>query len=433
MLRPRCGPILALLVALLLSGCWGAERIESTSYVLAVGIDQAANHQLAVTVQLALPQHLGGGGGGGGMGGGGTVSTTGPGALVQTVDAPSLAAALRDLAAISSRVLDIGHARILLVSQSVAASGLAPVLDQFLRQPDFRRSEYMAVTADPPSQILQVQPVQELNPEAYLEFLLTHSTRYGAGLCVSVRQFAVDMADPDSQPVLPLLRLYQGRPPNLPTPPESLGQGGGSGGGSGSGGGGGGGGGSGGGQKVPQFVQVDGAVVFRGDRLVGTMTTQQAALWAMLENRVQQLSLAVPDPLAAGYVVELALTEVDSKSSATITGTAVAVTTKLSLEGLITNVQSGVDYSRSANLQVLQRAAEAELTTDYAQLIEQSQHNWRADVFRFGLAVRRRTWTWNQWQSIDWVDRYPDAAIRVDVRLRLPWSGLEGAPVAPHH
>lgn len=100
--------LLALLIPLLLSGCWERKELNEIAFVLGMGLDKSESGY-KVTMQVVIPssissQTAGGAGGGGGV----------P-VVVSSFTVPTIYEADRQYTLISSRTSYKGHIRVLVI------------------------------------------------------------------------------------------------------------------------------------------------------------------------------------------------------------------------------------------------------------------------------------------------------------------------------
>ncbi|MDB5053682.1 MAG: germination protein Ger(x)C [Bacilli bacterium] len=182
----------------LLTGCWDRLEIETRAVILAIGIDEAkpehemersnATHlnkksfteptagSVRITVQIAVPGRipLGPGGGGGGQ----TESAKRP-VWVLSSAGETIDEALMNLQQQLADRLFFGHLRVIVVSESVARKGIVNLNDYFRRQPEVRRTAWMAVSKGEAREFMTATPELERVPTLYLLATMDQAVKMG--------------------------------------------------------------------------------------------------------------------------------------------------------------------------------------------------------------------------------------------------------------
>lgn len=102
----------AVLMTLVLSGCWSRKELNELAVSIGLGIDQTENGYL-VTTQIVAPRQAASGAGG----------ANGPPALVMATEESTVIEALRKLTTKLPRKIYLSHLSILLIDESIAREG----------------------------------------------------------------------------------------------------------------------------------------------------------------------------------------------------------------------------------------------------------------------------------------------------------------------
>lgn len=431
-----------------LAGCYDAKEVDDLAYVLAIGLDKGQTNKLKVTMQLAVPNALGGGGGGK------------PYSVI-TVEAPALTSSLNMANNFLSRRLDLSHAEVAVFSEELAKSG---TIDEYLRgmirSREFRPNISVVVCKGSAEEYLRgIKPTLDLDPAKYYE--LTFSAYRYTGLTVrsQIIEFYADMESPGIQPVAVLAGVNKYKPPKG-------GQSGGSGkddqsGGSGdsakddqSGG-------SakesqaGGPQKeakpaestnkskgrpqpfegdyeagsIPRTGdvkgEIEGLAVFDGNRMVGEMDGEAATDYLLVNGEFHTASKTFADPQVKDAFVVL---DVSQKRKPVrrvrIVGGKPQISVQVALDADILTIQSGYNYEDPEKLPILERAAETQLQDEIVRFLGRTAGEFHSDICGFGDNAKGLFLTWRDWEGYHWLQQYRDATFDVNVRVRIRRPGL---------
>ncbi|CAG7627702.1 Spore germination protein B3 [Paenibacillus solanacearum] len=148
---PRFRCFLALMAVVLLTGC-GFKDLDKRFFVLGVGIDRTGSEStpFKVTLKLGIPS-----------------SKIEPGNSKYQIisqESNTIAEAVRLLKSKIDKELDFGHAKIVLIGESLARSGVREPLDWFFRRRDIQSIAYFAVSAPSAESVLALSPKSERLP-----------------------------------------------------------------------------------------------------------------------------------------------------------------------------------------------------------------------------------------------------------------------------
>jgi spore germination protein KC len=116
---------------LLLTGCWNYKEIESFYIVAGAAIDRSADNGYHVTFDVVDT----------------TSGTKGPTFRSRFIESEGMTIfdAIRNAVQISDRKLYLGNIKVILISRQIASQGIAPVLDQMMRNEESRLTVGVAV------------------------------------------------------------------------------------------------------------------------------------------------------------------------------------------------------------------------------------------------------------------------------------------------
>ncbi len=135
-----------------------------------------------------------------------------------------------------------------------------------------------------------------------------------------------------------------------------------------------------------------GTAVFRGDRLVGTITVDETAALLALRGEMGKVYNSLPDPLAPGHLLTLRIHQENIPQVRTaFVGGRPVVTVHMQVEGEILGAPAEADYTAPANkVKLEQDVAQRMQDEQFAPLIAKVYRQWGADPVGFGLLFRPR-------------------------------------------
>lgn len=390
-----------LITALLTPGCFGQNEIEDVGFVLAIGVDLAEDGQLDVTLQMAVPA---------------ITKDENVSVLVVTQRAPSIASAMEKLAVTTNKVPSLSQARLIIFGQTIAQRGIGPSVDYLTRNHDARLLIWVMVTPGKARDILSAKARTE-----------TISANMISGLQHEARQTAL-------APQTSLLELLDhigtfARDPlvaavTLAAPPEGGGASSGESGGEG-----------GGANQGVNPVRLEGAAVFRGDRLVGWLSASEARGFLWLEGEADRTLLDYRDDQtgATGTVRVFINTAKWSVVPDTVNPGRTRFSVAIRADGQINELTGGVASEQSGNFSNLEKTLAALIKAEAVAALTKQQSEFRADFIGLGEYLRSRVSS-RTWRGLDklWADQYmPQTTVDVSVSFRLRRPGSTRAELVP--
>lgn len=154
--------MLLVLVSLLLGGCWDREEPDDVIHVLALGFDILDDGNYRVLAQFSNPIAAAGSGGSSASGSPGSDSQKPY--WVYSMDGRTPFEAIRNLSPVSTRMVDLSHVGVVLLSERLARAGVTPVLQMIYREPELRLSARWAVVDGSVEDVLKAQFPAESAP-----------------------------------------------------------------------------------------------------------------------------------------------------------------------------------------------------------------------------------------------------------------------------
>jgi spore germination protein KC len=172
-------------------------------------------------------------------------------------------------------------------------------------------------------------------------------------------------------------------------------------------------------------MEMLGAAVFKGERMVGVLTGDDMRLALMVQDRFLHGLFTMPDPADPNLFLSLDLRRGRGVNmDVDLSGQRPRVTGLITLEAELLAIQSHIDPDRQV---VVEQSVADNLRTGIARVIAQSQQ-WQADVGALGRRVVTRFLTVEQWDAYDWPRRYPQAEVNLEVLVRLRRFGIQLSP-----
>lgn len=396
-----------LLVALLAGGCWDRTEVNDLALVTAMAIDVGDELPYRLSLQIILPQQVGGRGPGGGTGGGPGQEQS---VAIFSREGRSLSEAANSLQRELSRRIRYGHTSFIVLGEEVARRGIADVIGFLAIHRDVRLRTQVYVTEGEGLEILKAQPLLESTPGAVVEEMGTMQDLPQA----SIASLADELSRDGIEPVITRLST-------TPALSPSGAQGGG-----GGGGGQGGGGGSGQGGTRTE-LRLTGAGLFKRDRLVGFVGPDEAMAIAWVRNRTRETLFTVFPP--EGGLVTLVGQVVRSRLEVVPGSQGPQARLELSVVGEFLENSARLDLTDPVVVDRLERLFEETVAFEVTQAIQNVQRRG-TDVLGFGFALfKKDPQAWQDRWAREWDETFPTVPVQVKATVDARRIGLIPGPV----
>ncbi|SFS99022.1 Ger(x)C family spore germination protein [Paenibacillus sp. BC26] len=353
---------LIVLITVLLGGC-GFKDIDKRFFVLAMGIDSADEGKkgFKITLRLAIPS-----------------PKVEPGAAqtqVETIQASTIAEALRLLKSHVDKELDFGHCKLYLLGEGLVKSDYTPTLRWISRRRDVSNIAYMAIGKPDAKTILNVNPPAERFPGNTI-FLLYGKDGTQSSYIVSVYMFdfmrRVDERGMD--PIMPIMRQEKN------------------------------------GYVVSKLGLLD------KSKLVLTLNPRETEMYNQIRNRYKKSTVTAT---IKGDTLVISVESINSNYRIVKERDGYVLKMKLKIGGIFEEAPGGI-YDQ--DWKELEKAFDTQVADEAKRLLEKVQ---KAGVDPFGFGLRYRAThagtpkTWKEWESI-----YPTLKFEVKADVIIEGSGL---------
>lgn len=420
--------VLLYLMMLAAGGCY--DRIELNELAIAdiMAIDLTEDGLLRVSLQFLVPSEL--------VNPGDVGAGSGVRDPFYVIDAvgETVPEALSLLQAKVPRRLFTSHVRVIVLGEELARAGIGPVFDSLTRMRELRVAADVVVTEGEGVVLLQASPRLGRLPVGALANMLNQ----GIVPRRTIRQVAIALASDGIDPFIPAVGLA----PRIETEREA-------------------------GVRAEEF-EIIGVGVFRGDRLVGFATLEQARGLAWLVDEAPFAVATIPWPPEGGPASpqaqrpdvspEEALIRRDAppgsgpaglgggikepnQISPQVLRTRVQLRSEVkdgqviihvdarAIDDIVTN-QAGLLLTDPSVIPELEKALATSVEERMRAMLRLAQEELEADVMGFGALVRREHP--KEWRELrrDWHAHFRQVQVNIKVAVEVRLTGLTGNPAS---
>jgi spore germination protein KC len=390
--RTKIG-LIALLMVVMLTGCWSRRELETLDFITAVGLDHAAEEgKIQVTVQMAKPFAITG-----------SVqsSVQEKPFHVMTATGYTVFEAVRNLNSISPRRPFWAHARFIVFGEDMARDGLQEALDFFDRDGEPRRTSYILMAQGvKASDLLQAEFSQEPMPSEGISELL-QGTRLAQSTvaAMTVNEFLQALEGEGIDPITVRVELIP-LEEDFAIGGDVLRD------------------------EVKAKTRMTGSAIFKDDRLVAWMNRPQTRGYLWVTGQVRSGIININEPETADAYVSLEIVGSRGSFKPQLTKDGIKILVQVEVHVNIGEMQQYIDIRKDPGLWVsIERRLTQVVKNEIMAAVTKAQL-FGADIFGFGAEINRRHP--KEWRRLreNWEEEFKRLTVEVEVKARIKRVGL---------
>lgn len=382
--------ILCLLLTLVLSGCWNRRELDEISVVQAMGIDTLENGQISLTYQILKPSGVKGSSSKGGEKGGGGESV-----WVVTVTGETVFDAIRNATTQVDRRSYFGHNKVIVIGEEAAKSGISPLLDLAVRDPELRELVYVFIAKGTARDIIEAKHPQEKIPAKGIENLAKATMASSKVPKVFLLDVLKNLVSKTNDPFIPGIELAE------------RGEDG----------------------TVEKIVELHNTAIFKDDKLVGWFNSEETRglLWILGE--VKSGIIVVTSPGDETMKVALEIIRTSTKVTPEINDEGkLTVSVEVKEEGNLAEQMSQIVLTKPDAFKQLEEKKAAVIEEEILAALSKAQE-WDVDIFGFGEKYHRKFPA--EWTELEenWDEEFPNIKVDIEIDAQLRGTGLITEPI----
>lgn len=393
--------LLFIILTLLNAGCWSRREVEELAITGAVAFDKVTTEDGRDKYRVAMLIFKPGQMGGGAQQKGGVVSLAPYWILTALGD--NLYDAGTNLFTRSPRICFVAHSDVIIIGDRLAREdGISSVMDLILRKREFRLRSYLFFIKGEALKALEAVP--ELEPTLSQELvrmtekaLPTESKAYVA----DVKEFANSLLSDGRDAVSGKIEVFP-VPEKLPSPAGK--------------------------QQPENSVRLTGAAVFRGSKLAGWLSDEEAKGLLYVTNKAKGgiIPLKLPGSKQGDFAFEMIRAR--TKIIPLIQNGNISIRMEVKTEGNVGIVADRAPIDKPEEIKKMEKIVSSEIKRIIQKTVRKSQA-LETDIFGFGDTVHRKyPRVWKEIRK-EWREIYPYLPVEIKVEAKIRGTGMISDPV----
>ena len=357
--------IFAAAVILLTASCNGNEP-NDLSYIVALGIDSGENGKYNITIQYANPAEISGSE---------ELNLEDSGVKNVTVEASDIYEAVATADLHDSKKLFLSHTKVVIFSKDVAMSDISSMSELFINSEELRPDVYLAVSENAKEYLEGLNPETEANPAKYYKMFFDKDKLTGLPHG-TLKIFFDGIETGEYDTVLPIVT-------NENDDPQSA--------------------------------------VFRGGRMVGTMSRDETEIYKFLDRDFADgfVTLENDDTLKKPVTIKISQKKAPRY---TIDSDNLTVHVDLILTGSVYSAPP--DYDEDVSSDEFRKKCEDHIKKDSETLMKRIITEYGSDIFHFNEYAKKNFWAYDEYERFKKFTDYSGYDITVNMEFDIKKTGM---------
>lgn len=401
----KCGLLILLLCALIVSGCWSKNEIENLAIVSAIGVDYVeieGEPKWQVTMEIYHPEALAPTGVSGMSGG---KSGNRPISWVVTSLGNTVDEAINHISSRTPRVLFFAHTRLIILGrEAVENYNLEEILSLFLSSQEARLRNWLLIADGKAQEVLLAGPEMEpIRAEELEEMIRQTREKLSKAEVLNLRDVGESLALSGKDVVTGRVEVFK-----APEPPTRLfipGQ-----------------------ESVRQTFRLDGAAVFSKGDFAGWLGDLETRGYLFTVGKAKMTIVPIDLNHDDIFDANVRILKASSKITPEINGGELKMKVAIQAEGHLEGFFPGDFQVTPAFFEEVGRKTAMELKKDVLSAINKAKE-YRADIFGFGERVYRHQPKYWHLVKEQWRDYFVSLPVEVEVQVVIRRTGIFEEPV----
>lgn len=306
---------------------------------------------------------------------------------IVTMQGKTIFDAVRNAIEKLGRRLYWSHAKVFIISQSIAKNGVAPVLDFIYRDAEVRSDIWLLISEDETAaDILRGNDKYHDTLSYHIDEEFRNEKNTSKYVATELWKFVNDLSDEGISPTISAAKIATK-----------------------------------GDEKVPMIV---GTAVFKKDKMVGTLDLNDTKYFLLAADEYKKGVIAIPDVTENVREVTLEVLNSNTKSKPVLKSGVLGIKVDIDMDVDIAEIMGGENLVNEKGREKVKKKAQEEIKKKVEGVIKKAQTEYKSDIFGFGSIVKREMPDFWKKTEHDWDDIFCKMSIDVNVEVNIKGSAL---------
>ena len=394
-----------------------SENLDSIVYVMAIGMDKGETSKYKISLQLtdmesgatdaATKSDSNSSGSKNGEDSSGTSQATNY--RIYTVETDSLDSSINIVNGYVNKNVSLSHCKLLLLSEDIAKEGIKDIVDSMVNKVEIR-PDCTIVVSKIPAEEFQGKDKPKISSVLADYYDIASNPENGRGYSESVKlsDFYSRLNDTFCEPYATLgitsnpkentIMTNKNQTSNLDVQSRSLIS-----------------------NPPESAVETIGLAVFKKDKLVGTLSSNQTMAFQLITHNFNYCTLNMPSPFHQSETLDVYIaTAKNPKIKVNIGNGSPFVEIKLYITAKVLsfNTNSQITLTEE-NLKIIENHVRQYLQEQVYDYLNETSKNLNTDIAEIGRFAVKNFKTSKEWEQYNWLENYRNATFKVEVSVNI--------------
>lgn len=357
-----------------LTGCYDANTIENSYYIVALGIDLNADDSINpyhISIQIAKNKSSSSDSGGG--------SSQSSAYSIYSVDAQTISNGINILNNYLDKKINLSHCSAIIFSEELAKHGISDALNALSSNHEIRPNTYVLISSQKAQDVLdKVSNAGEDFSSRFYEYIVNSFDYTGYSVETTFNKLLSEINNTLGDGIAIYTVINN------------------------------------------DSIQNTGLAVFKNDRMVGHTSAVESIAYLLLVNKLEESSITIDNPSNENTKIDLDIGIMKScNKDIEIINNAPYITCNFFVAGNIEASGKDFDYTKSENILKIEEHAEKYLTNLITDYLYKLSRDYNSDILNFENMYTKKCLTNKDLEDIHFKDIYKDSVFKVTVNVDI--------------
>ena len=368
-----CFILILTLLLFSLTGCYDSSGIEDFYYIVAMGIDNAENNLIKISIQTAKTSSTSD-----------SSTTQSSDYKIYSVDATSIDSGISILNNYLNKKINLSHCSAIIFSEEIARSGLKSIVNLLGNDTEIRPNCNIIISSKKAYDVLnKVSNSGENFSSRLYEYILNSVDYTGYTIDSTFNSFFSGINNLEAQATAIYTIVND------------------------------------------DTIQNSGMAIFRDDVMIGTLSPLQTIAHQILTNNLDSCMITTESPFHEGDSIDLNLKRIKSPNfDINIINNTPVITINAYLQATVDSSGANFDYTKKENIEKIENAADEYLKSLLKEYLYIISKDYNCDIVGFGGIASSKYLTADEFNKIHWNEVFKDSLFDVNINTTITSSHL---------
>ena len=356
------------------TGCYDANSIESSYYIVAVGIDEGQNELYNLSIQIAKNEN----------GSLDSSSSQSSSYSIYEVECQTFESGINILNNYLNKSINLSHCSAIIFSESLARKGVGDILNSLASNNEIRPSSYILISSKTANEVLEkVSNSGEKFSSRFYEYVINSEDYTGYSGKTTFEEF-VSKTNSSSQDGIAIYTYVNDK-----------------------------------------TVQNSGFAIFKGDRMIGRADVLDSISHLILTNKLKEALITIPNPFNNDSHIDLKKKKKkNSQINISMINNTPFIISNIFLTANIKTSGKHFDYTKNSNIETVEYYAEKYIENKVSNYLYKLSKDYDADVLGFQRILSKNCLTNSELEDLKFKEVFKDSYFNTNVDLQIESTHL---------